>query len=96
MKNRMLTAGEISTIRVNLREIEKNLGHPVPEGIIDYNTLKDRMLKPGDISIMCTNIRRITESRDSSKYYSGNPAFDRVYGIILLVIGIVGYIIQRF
>jgi len=72
MKNKIFTTGEILTIKTNLREIEKNLGGPIPGGVIDVDDLKDHILRPGEVVTVCSNLRALNK-RDSS--YKGSTPY---------------------
>lgn len=84
MKERMYTAGEIVTIRNNVRMIERNLGHEIPTGLISYDDLKDHLLKSGEIVTICNNIRTIEKGYHKS--YSANPNTNS-YSLLELLLG---------
>lgn len=63
MKNRILRAGEILTIEQNLKAIEKSLGHPIPGGVVDPNSIKDHLLTTGEVLTICSNINAYDKAR---------------------------------
>lgn len=66
MNNRIYSSTEIMNININLREIEKYLGEPIPGGVIDVDNLKDGILSGGEILNYCHNLRGIT--KEYSRY----------------------------
>jgi hypothetical protein len=63
MKNRMLKTGEILTIEQNIEAIEKSLGHPIPSGLVDPNSIKDHLLTTGEVLTICSNINAYDKAR---------------------------------
>lgn len=63
MNNRILTTGEILTITQNMKAIEKSLGHPLPSGMVDPNSIKDHLLTTGEVLTICSNINAYDKAR---------------------------------
>jgi len=95
MNNKIFSPGEVVTIRNNLRNIEKNLGHSVPGGYIDYSDLKDHILSPGEVVIIARNIRSVSGSRRG--HYNSHPS-DGGYLLlatgVLVIVGILLLIVE--
>lgn len=63
MKNRIMGAVEVNTVKCNLENIEKTLGRSIPAGLIGADDLKDHILSPMEVYTVCNNIERITQNR---------------------------------
>lgn len=68
MNNHIFTPGELVTIRTNLYNIEKTLGHEIPGGLVDMSELKDYILSPGELLTVSHNLRYVTKKVDSVDY----------------------------
>lgn len=97
MNNKIFTTGEIVTIRTNLNEIEKTLGHPIPGGMIDVSNLKDHVLRPGEVITVCQNIKDI-QGKPRRHYSTNSSEGNEFHGeiIMFLLYVIIGGIITLF
>ena len=84
MNNKIFTPGELVTIRTNLDEIEKTLGHPIPGGMVDMSELKDYILSPGEVLTTTENLRRVDRVRNARRYKSYNNPFSEALSLILI------------
>ena len=96
--NKMFTAGEIVTIKTNLHEIEKHLGHPIPGGLVDVSELKDHVLRGGELVTVCRNIKEITGPKSYVKRprYTSNNSDTSIELIIFILYFVIGGLVMLF
>lgn len=67
MKKKLMSPMEVERAAMNLRNIERSLGHKVPYGTLDVTELGDKIYGPMESEYMAMNIRNIENAanRDS-------------------------------
>lgn len=95
---------ETYTAGVNIRSIEKELGHPLPGGMIDMYSLSDHCLDSTEVFQIVSNIRSIEKAR-GYKYLSNRSSGESsnsvvgctLFGLLSFIVGItegmIGFII---
>lgn len=92
--NKMMSSGEAQVVRFNLDQIERELGHAVPGGLLDYSDMT-KILSPGEVNHICYNIKEVERNRRmSSSHYTNHRSNsdDALLNLIKLVFG-VGFLI---
>lgn len=86
MMNKMMSSGEAQVVRFNLDQIERQLGHKVPSGYLDYSSLTE-MLSPSDVNRICYNIKEVERNRRYSNRNSVEEGVENFQLIILIFYG---------